>query len=121
MICGLLQSFFNMSTKLTFLCLETLGPRCELFQYVYAIRFIRRRNKIYFGLLCPLRRNAVCFNLASYKSGLGSCIYFNRQMYTSVCAQRVTSAALLQLCLFQNSMLFCCVLYSTRTTLRQNN
>ena len=49
-------------------------------------------------------------------------MYFNcRQMYTSVCAQRVTSAALLQLCLFQNSMLCFWVLYSTRATLRQNN
>ena len=60
----------------------------------------------------------ILFNLQSYKSGLVSGMYFNcRQMYTSrsVCAQRITSAALLQLCLFQNSMLCCCVLHATRT------
>ncbi len=58
----------------------------------------------------------ILFNLQSYKSGLVSDMYFNcRQMYTGVCAQRITSAALLQLCLFQNSMLCCCVLYATRT------
>ena len=101
MICGLLQSFFNnMSTKLTFLCLETLLPRCELFTriccQVHCFVNIRRRNKIYFGLLCPLRRNAAYFvQFTIIRNSIRHILKLSSNVYEclrATCNQRSTPA-----------------------------